>query len=60
MGHKRPKKLTRNQKLCLSAHKLNPNEWMFLEETDFYYRIVNKTSGVIKSVDKFKREKGRW
>lgn len=35
------------------AHKLDPKEWGFVAETDFYYRIVNRKTGVIKSVDKF-------
>lgn len=39
---KQPKKLTREQKECLSAHYLNCKDWMLVEETDFYYRIINK------------------
>lgn len=60
MSNKRPRRLTREQKLCLSAHKLNPADWFFLEETDFYYKVINKSTNTIKSVDKFRREKGRW
>lgn len=52
---KQPKKLTRKQKKCLSAHYLYPDEWMLVMETDFYYQIINKTTGVIKSVDKFRK-----
>lgn len=54
---KQPKKLTRDQKVCLSAHSLNWKEWMLIEETEFHYRIINKNSRVVKSVDKFKRSK---
>lgn len=49
---KQPKKLTREQKECLSAHYLNCKDWMLVEETEFYYRIINKNTGVIKSVEK--------
>lgn len=52
---KQPKKLTRDQKCCLSAHYLNWKEWMLVEETEFYYRIINKKTGAVKSVDKFRR-----
>lgn len=54
---KQPKKLTREQKECVSAHYMNPDEWMLAKESDFYLWIVHKTSGKIKSVDKFRRRK---
>lgn len=50
---KQPKKLTRNQKECLSAHHLNAENWMLIEETEFYLKIINKQTGVKKIVDKF-------
>ena len=50
---KQPKKLTRNQKECLSAHHLNAENWMLVEETEFYLKIINKQTGVKKMVDKF-------
>lgn len=50
---KQPKKLTREQKQIVFAHRLNPNNWMLAEETDFYYKLVNKETGRKKSVDKF-------
>ena len=56
---KQPKKLTREQKESLSAHYLNCKVWMLVEETDFYYRIINKNTGVIKSVDKFRKMRRR-
>lgn len=37
---KQPKKLTREQKCCLSAHYLNWKDWMLVEETEFYYRMI--------------------
>lgn len=56
---KQPKKLTRPQKECADAHGLKAEEWDLIEETDFYYRIVNKRTGIVKSIDKFRREKRR-
>ena len=54
---KQPKRLTRSQKECLSAHYLNAENWMLVEETEFYLKIINKQTGKIRSVDKFKRAK---
>lgn len=54
---KQPKKLTRRQKECLSAHYLNADNWMLVEETDFYLKIINKQTGKVRNVDKFKRPK---
>ena len=56
---KQPKKLTRKQKECVSAHYLNPDDWVFLEEAEFYYIIMRKDSGQKKWIDKFRREKTR-
>ena len=52
---KQPKKLTRTQKEAVYAAGLMPDEWAFLEESDFYYKVMNKNTGKIKSVDKYKR-----
>lgn len=52
---KQPKRLTRKQKECLTVHCLNWNDWMLVEETDFCYRVINKKTGAVKSVDKFRR-----
>lgn len=54
---KQPKRLTRDQKVCVSAHGLVVDEWAFIEETDFYYRIINKKTGVKKSIDKFRKRR---
>lgn len=51
---KQPKRLTCEQKRCPSAHSLNWKDWALVEETEFYYRIINKRTGAIKSVDKFR------
>lgn len=52
---KNPKRLTRQQKECLSAHYLNANNWMLIEETEFYLKIINKETGRTKMVDKFRK-----
>lgn len=57
---KRPRKLIREQKECLSAHRLNWHEWNFLEETEFSYRFQHKRTGEKKRVDKFKRTRSGW
>lgn len=52
---KQPKRLTRNQKECVSAHYLNPKDWMLVKETEFYIYIIHKISGKMESLDKFIR-----
>ena len=54
---KQPKKLTRSQKECLSAHSLDWREWKLVEETDLYYRIIHKTDGRELQVDKRRKRK---
>ena len=54
---KRPKKLTREQKEVVANHGLRPDEWSLVAETEFYYKLMNKETGLIKSVDKFRRKK---
>lgn len=53
---KQAKKLTQQQKECLSAHHLKADDWALVEETDFYLKIIIKQTGARKSVDKFRRE----
>lgn len=57
---KQPKKLTRQQKEACSAHHLNAEHWLLVEETEFYLKLINKETGNRKTIDKFakiKREK---
>lgn len=54
---KQPKALTREQKQCVSAHYLNTKEWMLVEETEFYYKIIHKVTKKTKMIDKFRRTK---
>jgi hypothetical protein len=39
---KQPKKLTRNQKEKVAKKKLNPKEWMFVEELEGAILIIHK------------------
>lgn len=52
---KQPKRLTREQKMCLTAHHLNAKNWSLVEETDFYLKVINKVTGTRRSLDKFIR-----
>lgn len=54
---KQPKRLTRDQKSCLAAHSLDWTEWMLLEETDLYLRVINKSNKVVKDVEKSRNKK---
>lgn len=57
---KQPKKLTRAQKEACSAHHLNAEHRLLIEETEFYLKLVNKETGSRKTIDKFlKINKGR-
>lgn len=57
---KNPKRLTREQKICLSEHYLDPKEWMLVEETDFFLKLIHKETEKRKTIDKFlRRKKGR-
>lgn len=59
MEYKRPRKPVRWQKECLSAHHLKVDDWLILEETEFYLKIINTKTKKTKHVDKFRREKRR-
>lgn len=51
---KQPKKLTREQKIVVSANGLNPDNWMLIEQTEFYLKIIHKSSGKARIVDRYK------
>lgn len=51
----RGKRLTLEQKRCVSAHYLNAKEWMLKEETEFYLKIIHKITGRTRTIDKFRR-----
>lgn len=52
---KQPKRLTREQKESVAAARFNPSNWMLAGETEFYLKIVHKETGIVRSVDKFRR-----
>lgn len=52
---KQPKRLTREQKEAVAAARFNPANWMLAGETEFYLKIIHKESGIVRSVDKFRR-----
>ena len=39
--------------MCASAQGLDVKEWGFVEETEFYYKLINRNTGLVKYVDKF-------
>lgn len=52
---KQPKRLTREQKESCGSVQAKPNNWMLAGETEFYLKVIHKESGIIRSVDKFRR-----
>lgn len=49
---KQPKKLTREQKMAVSAAGINAENWMLVEKTEFYLKIIHKTSGKMRRIDR--------
>ena len=58
MKMKQPKKLTKDQKEICSAHGLNPENYMLIEEMMFYIKVIEKTSKKILYLDKFIKKSG--
>lgn len=56
---KQPKKLTREQKMAVSDAGLNAENWMLVERTEFYLKIIHKTSGRIRKIDRYAIPKKR-
>lgn len=50
---KNPKRLTREQKIAVSAAGLNADTWMLVEQTEFYLKIIHKTSGKTRRIDRY-------
>mgnify|MGYP003291089300 FL=1 len=58
---KQPKKLTRDQKSILVAHQLNPADYRFVGQiNESYIKVINIHTGIMKTVDVYKRAKNRW
>lgn len=49
---KQPKKLTREQKIAVSAHGLNPDNWMLVEQSEFYLKVIHKKSDKTRRTDR--------
>lgn len=56
---KQPTKLKREYKMAVSAHYLNPDDWMLLKDGEFYITIIHKKTQKTKIIDKYARRKGR-
>lgn len=54
---KQAKALTRKQKEIVSSHYMSAKEWMLVEETDFYLKLIHKQNGKLRIIDRFKRGK---
>ena len=50
---KQPKKLTREQKMAVSVVGLNAENWMLIEQTEFYLKIIHKSSGKTRRIDRY-------
>lgn len=50
---KQPKKLTREQKQIVSNTGFVPDNWMLEQETEFYLKIVHKTTGTRRTIDRY-------
>lgn len=50
---KQPKSLTREQKIAVSAAGFIPDNWQLVEQTEFYLKIINKTSGKTRRIDRY-------
>lgn len=50
---KQLKKLTREQKCAVSAAGLNAENWMLVDVSEFYLKIIHKISGKARRVDRY-------
>lgn len=50
---KNPKRLTLEQKKAVSAAGFNAENWLLVEQTEFYLKIIHKTSGKTRRVDRY-------
>ena len=56
---KQPSRLTFSQKIVVGNNGLNADEWALIVDLGNDLRIINKETGEIKLVNKYKRKKGR-
>ena len=58
---RRGKRLTREQKAILQGHGLNWREYEFVcQLNESYIKVRNKTTGIEKTVDVYKKAKHRY
>lgn len=50
---KNPKRLTLEQKRAVSAAGLIAKNWMLVEQTEFYLKIIHKSSRIIRRIDRY-------
>lgn len=50
---KQPKRLTFEQKRAVSAAGLTAKNWMLVEQTEFYLKIIHKSSGTERTIDRY-------
>lgn len=59
---KQQKRLTRDQKIAASASGYLPDNWMLVEQTEFYLKIIHKLSRTARRAERYaipRREKRR-
>lgn len=49
---KQPKRPTREQKEFISSRKLNAEHWAVMEDNGIFLKVINKTTGTIRILDK--------
>lgn len=50
---KQAKRLTREQKIAVSASGYLPDNWMLESETEFYLHIIHKITNTRRTVDRY-------
>lgn len=50
---KQPKRVTRKQKEAVSASGYLPDNWMLIEQTEFYLKIIHKITNTCRTIDRY-------
>ena len=53
---KQAKKLSRSNKEIVTNNNLNSDQWMLVDEMEFYLKIINKETSKTKMVTKFPKK----
>lgn len=51
----KPRKLTLAERAAVAVYYLNPKDWLFVSESEFYMKIVNAKTGKKRIIDKYAR-----